>query len=157
MNVRRAQTRALGLISRGSVVTRPVGLVALLLTAVGTVAAGPDRAALAAEVDVSRATIEVSVQQDLLTLTTVDAPLGEVLEAIAKQAEFRLDSRGALDMPVTWSFADVPVEEGVQRLLHDISSVIIYGPTLGARKRPREVAAQMAPPIAPIARLARRP
>ncbi len=126
MNVRWVQARALGLISRGSVGTRSLGLVALLLTVVGSVAAGPGRAALAAEVDVSRATIEASVRHGLLTLRTVDAPLGEVLEAIAKQAGFRLDRRGGLDMPVTWSFTDIPVEEGVQRLLHDISSVMIY-------------------------------
>ncbi len=97
MNVRRVRARALGLIPRGSVVARSVGLVALLLTAVGSVAAGPGRAALAAEVDVSRATIEASVRQGLLTLTTVDAPLGEVLGSIAKQADF-FRSEGGLHL-----------------------------------------------------------
>jgi hypothetical protein len=71
--------------------------------------------------------ITVQVERGLLSIEARNAPLGEVLEAIAKQANFLLDTKGDLDIPVTWSFADVPVDEGVQRLLHNISSVMVYG------------------------------
>ncbi len=129
MNVRRAQARALGLISRGSVVTRSVGLVAFLLTAVGSVAAGPGRAAPAAEVDVSRATIEVAVRQGLLSVNLRDAPLADVLQAIGEQAGFRVIIKGDLSAPVTWSFTQAPVDKALRRLLQNTSSVLIYAPS----------------------------
>ena len=31
-------------------------------------------------------------------------------------------------MPVTWSFSEVPIDEGFERLLRDVSSLLLYGP-----------------------------
>ena len=55
--------------------------------------------------------VSVHVERGLLSVDARGAPLGEVLKAIAKQADFQLDTKGDLDIPVTWSFANVPVGE----------------------------------------------
>ncbi len=51
--------------------------------------------------------ISVHIERGLTSVDARNAPLGEILETIAKQASFQLDTKGDLDIPVTWSFADV--------------------------------------------------
>ncbi len=77
----------------------------------------------------SPASIAVHVERGLLSVDAREAPLGDVLEAIAEQADIRLDTKGDLNIPVTWSFVGVPVNQGIQRLLGNISSVLIYAPS----------------------------
>lgn len=67
--------------------------------------------------EVRAATIEVSVDRGLLTLETRDAPLEDVLHAIAEHADFRVVIKGDHSMLVTWSFSDAPVADAVRRLL----------------------------------------
>ncbi len=69
---------------------------------------------------------EVALRHDLLSVRAIDVPLAGLLRAIGEKAGFEVIIKGDLSGPVTWSFADVPVEEGVRRLLHDTSSVMIY-------------------------------
>ncbi len=92
----------------------------------GVLALGLSYGQAAQAEEATPASIAVHMERGLLSVDARDAPLGDVLEAIAKQADFRLDTKGDLDIPVTWSFAGVPVDKGVQRLLHRISSVIVY-------------------------------
>ena len=70
--------------------------------------------------------IAVHVERGLLSVDARNAPLDDLLVAIANQADFRLVTKGNLDTPVTWSFVDVPVDEAVQRLLWNVSSVMNY-------------------------------
>ncbi len=77
----------------------------------------------------SPASIAVQVEQGLLSVDARNAPLGDVLEAIAEQADIRLVTKGGLDTSVTSSFVAVPVNQGIQRLLGNISSVLIYAPS----------------------------
>jgi hypothetical protein len=93
---------------------------------VGVLALGLSYGQGAQAEETTPASISVHIERGLLSVDARNAPLGEVLEDIAKQANFQLDTKGDLDIPVTWSFANVPVDEGVQRLLHKISSVMTY-------------------------------
>ncbi len=93
---------------------------------VGVLALGLSYGQDAQAEETTPSSISVHIERGLLSVDARNAPLGEVLEAIAKQANFQLDTKGDLDIPVTWSFANVPVDEGVQRLLHNVSSVMIY-------------------------------
>lgn len=79
-----------------------VGVAALLLAGGGGVQA---------------ATIDIAVDGGLLTLEALDAPLEDVLRAIAAQADFDVVIKGDLSTPVTWSLADIPVADAVARLL----------------------------------------
>jgi hypothetical protein len=95
----------------------------------GVLAVGLSYAQAAQAEESTPASIVVHVEQGLLSIDVRNAPLGNVLEAIAKQASFRLETKGDLDTPVTWSFANVPVDRGIQRLLRNISSVMLYAPS----------------------------
>ncbi len=79
----------------------------------GVLALGLSYGQAAQAEEATPASIAVHMERGLLSVDARDAPLGDVLEAIAKQADFRLDSKGDLDIPVTWSFAGVPVDKGV--------------------------------------------
>ena len=93
---------------------------------VGVLALGLSYGQDAQAEETTPSSISVHIERGLLSVDARNAPLGEVLEAIAKQANFQLDTKGDLDIPVTWSFANVPVNKGVHRLLHKVSSVMIY-------------------------------
>ncbi len=93
---------------------------------VGVLALGLSYGQAAEAEETTPSSISVHIERGLLSVDARNAPLDEVLEAIAKQANFQLDTKGDLDIPVTWSFANVPVDEGVQRLLHNVSSVMTY-------------------------------
>jgi hypothetical protein len=79
--------------------------------------------------EVTQPSMVVNVEQGLLSVDARNAPLGDVVEAIAKQAGFQLATKGDLDTPVTWSFANVPLNDGVRRILSNISSVMVYAPS----------------------------
>ncbi len=95
----------------------------------GVLAVGLSYAQAAQAEESSPASIAVHVERGLLSVDARKAPLGDVLEAIAEQADIRLVTKGDLDTPVTWSFVGVPVNQGIQRLLGNISSVLIYAPS----------------------------
>ncbi|MDA2932405.1 S8 family serine peptidase [Nitrospinae bacterium AH-259-F20] len=90
------------------------------------------RAALAqvAE-DVHGSEIQVAIEQGLLTLAVRNAPLADVLRAIADQAGFKVIVNSDLSTPVTDSFAGVPVDKAVRRLVGNTSMVMIYAPPRG--------------------------
>ena len=61
--------------------------------------------------------IEVAVEQGRLTVDVRDAPLEEVLQAVGEEAGIAIELHGDLTAPVTDSFADLPLDEGIRRLL----------------------------------------
>ena len=103
---------------------------------VGVLAVGLSYAQTTEAEESTPSSISVHVEQGLLSVDARNAPLGDVLEAIASRANFRLVTKGDLDTSVTWSLADVPVAEGVQRLLGNVSSVMIYAPSEDAGTGP---------------------
>ena len=71
--------------------------------------------------------IEVSYNSGMFTLQASNAPLADVLQAIADQAGIEIVLAGDLSFPITRSYSDVALEDGLQRLMGDASYVMIYG------------------------------
>lgn len=71
--------------------------------------------------------ITVSVERGGLSIDARNAPLDEVLQAIAAEAGFRLILDGRLDGMVTRSFSTARLDDGLLRLLGNTSSLLIYG------------------------------
>jgi len=72
-------------------------------------------------------TIEVGVAEGRLTVTVRDAPLDEVLQAVGDEAGIAIRMRGDLATPITTSFADVPLEDGIRKLLRGHSYTLMAG------------------------------
>ncbi len=69
---------------------------------------------------------DISVDQGDLTVAVQDAPLSRVLKAIGERAGISIDIRGDLDLPISASFAGVPLEEGIRRLAAGYSIAFIH-------------------------------
>ena len=106
-----------------------VVLVALTAAAAGAMA-------FAASADLPGRVLEVAVKDGRLSLRAHQARLADVLEAIGQQASVRIVLHGDLDAPVTDTFADLPLDEGVRRLSRWHSLVLIYKPSPGRADRP---------------------
>ena len=70
--------------------------------------------------------VEVAVHEGRLTVDVSNAPLDQVLQAVAKAAGFELALRGDIDSRVTQSFRGVSLEEGIRRLARGHSVVVSY-------------------------------
>ena len=70
--------------------------------------------------------IEVSLNDELIALEAKEAPLGEVLAAVAEVAGFELVLHEEMVSPVTITLTDMLVDEGVKRLLGDIPVIMRY-------------------------------
>ena len=105
---------------------RTILLAGILLIAPAT---APQSGGALAAAEKQRTSIHVTIAQGLLTVDLRDAPLADVLQAIAEKASFRLTLRGDLSTPVTWSFTGVPLAKGIERLVGDNSLMMIHVPT----------------------------
>ena len=115
-------------------------LAGLVLTAVPLSVEMLSHPSLAATKDeASPPTVYVVVKAQYLTLSVRDAPLADVLRAIAQQAEFRLTIAGDLSSPVSWSFSEVTLDQGIRRLVRNFDHVLIYRSDR-ARSMPRSPA-----------------
>ena len=85
-----------------------------------------DYPALAAEQEIRPATMEVSLREGLLSANIREAPVAAVLNAIGEEAGFRVVIRGDLDVPISWSFAEVSLEKALRRLLQNTNSALLY-------------------------------
>ena len=81
--------------------------------------------------DAAATTLDVAVQDGLVSIEARNAPLGEVLQAVATAAGFSLVAKEGMPAPVNWSLRDVPVEQAVVRLLGRASFVSLYAPSDG--------------------------
>jgi len=75
--------------------------------------------------------IHGKIQRGLLTVDLRDAPLAEVLRAIGERAGLKVAIDGEASSLVTESFAGVPLEEGIKRLVGDASLVFKYAASPG--------------------------
>jgi HEAT repeats len=90
--------------------------------------------AFAASAELPGRVLDVAVESGRLSLRAHEARLADVLEAIGRQAGVRIVLHGDLDTPVTETFVNLPLDEGVRRLSRWHSVVLIYGPLLGRTK-----------------------
>ena len=111
---------------------------AVILTAVGL---GCVAAVTVAADEASKPAMLVRVDDGLLSVQLDEAPLEAVLEAIAAQTEVVITLRGDLGAVRPQAFSDVPLGEGIRRLVDEHASLMIYEqPTArGAAGRLREL------------------
>jgi hypothetical protein len=83
----------------------------------------------------------VRVEQGRLFVDVRDAPLADVLRAIGEQTAIVVTIRGGGLDPVTESFADAALDEGIRRLAqgHDVVLVYTTSPGRAGRRRLAEV------------------
>jgi len=68
----------------------------------------------------------VRVTNNTLTLRAANAPLQDVLNEIVKQLEIPIVVHGELDRPLSAEFSEVPLEEGLKRLIKGFNHVFLY-------------------------------
>ncbi len=86
--------------------------------------------AAAAEERAAPGEIDVTVEDGVLSVHVRDAPLEDVLRAIAERTGLRFKFAGDLVSPVTAWFA-LSVEEGIKHLVGDNGLIMIYEPARG--------------------------
>lgn len=69
---------------------------------------------------------EVIVQSGRLSVRVHQTRLEEVLEAVAREAGLEIVLKGTFDTPVTATFTDLPLDEGIRRLCRGQWIVMIY-------------------------------
>jgi hypothetical protein len=77
----------------------------------------------------------IRFSNNLLTVKLKDAPLEKVLTEIAGQAGIQIIFYGLLEGLVSADFTDLPLDEGLRRLIRDFDHIFIYG---GDKKRDSE-------------------
>ena len=77
----------------------------------------------------------IRVEDGRLTVKLKDIPLEKVLMGIADQTGIQIICYGPLEGLVSADFADLPVDEGLRRLIRDLDHIFIYG---GGEKRNSE-------------------
>jgi len=73
----------------------------------------------------------VDTRGNELTVDVRGTPLADVLRAIGERASIDVTLRGDFSAPVTASFAGVPLEEGIRRLVPGHSLVVTYAGSSG--------------------------
>lgn len=83
----------------------------------------------------------IRVQEGRLSVHVRQARLLDVLQTIGQQAGFALLPRGDLSVPVSESFTNLELTEGLQRLARGYSVVYMYAPSerLSRAGRPRQL------------------
>jgi len=75
--------------------------------------------------------VQVTIQQGLLTVDVRDAALADLLRTIGELAGFRVTIHGDVTAPVTDAFTDLPLGEGIRRVVGGNGLVLIYAPSQG--------------------------
>jgi hypothetical protein len=64
----------------------------------------------------------------MLTLSVEEVNLRTVLAAVSEKASITVKSPGNLEKPITIEFHDIPLEQGLRRILRGVSYALIYAP-----------------------------
>jgi hypothetical protein len=107
--------------------TACASLCGLLVAAFSAVT--PGAPAFAAAADSPGQTLDVTVTSGRLSVRVHEARLADVLEAVGRQAGVRVMLRGDVAAPITETFVDVALEEGIRRLSRSHSVVLVYDPS----------------------------
>jgi len=71
--------------------------------------------------------LQVEVTDGRLTVTAEDASVASLIEAVAREAELTLEHSESLEGLVTVRFRELPISEGLTRILGDRSYMLVYG------------------------------
>lgn len=82
------------------------------------------------------ANIELRIESGLMTLHAENASLEEVLTQVGEQVGVEILLRSDVDVPVTTSFSNEPLDGAITRLLRGTDFVMLYHPTQGADGAP---------------------
>jgi len=74
----------------------------------------------------SRTAVSVTLRNGFISVEAQDAALGDILKAIAHQANFELRIKGELNEKATWSIKYVPIDAVVRKLLRRKSWVFTH-------------------------------
>lgn len=85
----------------------------------------------------------LEVADGRLTLDVDQAPLAEILDAIARDAHLVVEGRVASDATVTARLHDAPLDEGLRVILHDHSYALQYSLGRDALGRPMRVPSRL--------------
>lgn len=102
-----------------------VGVVASLI--LGALPAAPSAYGAGTEGSESTPAVAVMVRDGFVSVEARNTALGNIIKAIAEQADFELVDKSDSDQKVTWSMKYVPVEEAIRLLLGRYSWVLTYG------------------------------
>jgi len=69
----------------------------------------------------------IQVKEGLLTVSVKEMPLIQVLNKLADQTGMGYEINYDADRPVTIAFSNIPLEQGIKRLLKPASYIIVYG------------------------------
>ena len=94
------------------------------------------RVALAADDQAGPTEIDVAIEGGLLSVKVRNAPLEDVLRAVADEARLGVKLEGDLTRPMTAWFA-LPLEEGISRLVGPNSLIMLYAPAAAGADQPR--------------------
>ena len=84
--------------------------------------------------------VVIQVRGDRLSVTLADVPLADVLDRIAQQGQIRILLHGATDEKVSMEFNDLPLDQGLRRIIKDHDFILFYGEEKagpGQSSRPR--------------------
>lgn len=111
-----------------------------------------DRTILAATQTNSASPMHVSVEQGLLSINARNVPLADLLRVIGERAALTVSIHGGDSPLVTDSFTDLPLDEGIKRLVRGSGLVLTYAPSQGGAGAGvlKEVRVYMTPPQAPV-------
>ncbi len=79
--------------------------------------------------------IHIELQDGLLSVQVEYAMLADVLDLIGAHADFNLILYGSFQMPITQSFSNVSLENGIRRLVRDHSVAITYKTVITPKSR----------------------
>ena len=81
---------------------------------------------MTAQVAPALAEFELSYSDGTFTLAAEDAPLVQVLHALAAKAKFDLVQKGYAERTLSLQLTEAPLDDGLRRLVGDLSMVLIY-------------------------------
>ena len=94
--------------------------------------------------------LEVHVDGGRLTVALHTASLADVLAAVARASGISVTLDAPVNEPVTMSFAALPLDEGLRRILGSRSFVFLYGGNPGAEPTPTTPRGAIAPRLASL-------
>lgn len=78
----------------------------------------------------------LKTEKDRIMLRATDIPLREILTEVVNQTGIRIIVHGELDGLLSVDFSDLPLEEGLKRLVKEFNYVFIYEPGKGKSGAP---------------------
>ncbi|NIM98048.1 MAG: hypothetical protein GTO24_08225, partial [candidate division Zixibacteria bacterium] len=79
--------------------------------------------------------LHIEYNQDLLTLSVENVNLKHVLTAMAEETGITVWYPRDLEKPITTEFNDLPLQQGLRRILRGMNYALIYSPSTTDKKR----------------------